>query len=106
MTTLAGLKIRTFRESQNPRLTRDQFAERYGGSAVPKASTIEGWENEGKRPSDSSVVNAIALAGIASHADWYRPALCPRCERRSDSPEILTCSEQGCPLAHIKAEAA
>ena len=64
MTTLAGMKIRRFREERV--LTRAAFGAWY---STP-GSTVQGWEDEGKRAS-AAIVNQIAANGIAHHADWY-----------------------------------
>ena len=64
MTTLAGSKIRKFREERS--LTRAAFGAWYD----TPGSTVQGWEEEGKRAS-SVIVNQIAANGIATHADWY-----------------------------------
>jgi len=64
MTTLAGAKIRKFREERS--LTRAAFGAWYD----TPGSTVQGWEEEGKRAS-SVIVNQIAANGIASHADWH-----------------------------------
>jgi hypothetical protein len=107
MTTLAGRKIREFREAQNPRITRDQFARAHCGlTAASRMSTVQGWEEEGKRPTDARIVNALARAGICTHAEWYMPAVCPRCELRSDAADVAGCARAGCPLAHSREEAA
>jgi 3-deoxy-7-phosphoheptulonate synthase len=64
MTTLAGTKIKRFRESRT--LTRAAFGAWYDAPG----STVQGWEEDGKRASQP-VVNQIAANGIATHADWY-----------------------------------
>ena len=64
MTTLAGTKIKRFRESRS--LTRAAFGAWYDAPG----STVQGWEEDGKRASQP-VVNQIAANGIATHADWY-----------------------------------
>ena len=64
MTTLAGSKIRRFREERS--LTRAAFGAWYD----TPGSTVQGWEEEGKR-ANAKVVNQIAANGIAHHADWY-----------------------------------
>src|SRR6187549_2619306 len=64
MTTLAGSKIRKFREERT--LSRAAFGAWFG----TPGSTIQGWEDEGKRAS-AAVVNQIAAHGIAHHQDWY-----------------------------------
>ena len=63
-TTLAGSKIRRFREERS--LTRAAFGAWYETAG----STVQGWEEDGKRAS-AKVVNQIAANGIAHHADWY-----------------------------------
>jgi len=63
-TTLAGSKIRRFREDRS--LTRAAFGAWY----ETPGSTVQGWEENGKRAS-AKVVNQIAANGIAHHADWY-----------------------------------
>jgi 3-deoxy-7-phosphoheptulonate synthase len=64
MTTLAGNKIRRFREERS--LSRAAFGAWYD----TPGSTVQGWEDEGKR-ANAQVVNQIAANGIAHHADWY-----------------------------------
>jgi 3-deoxy-7-phosphoheptulonate synthase len=64
MTTLAGTKIRRFREERS--LTRAAFGAWYD----TPGSTVQGWEEEGKRAS-AKTLNQIAANGIAHHADWY-----------------------------------
>lgn len=64
MTTLAGSKIRRFREERA--LTRAAF----GAWFDTPGSTVQGWEEDGKR-ANPKVVNQIAANGIAHHADWY-----------------------------------
>jgi 3-deoxy-7-phosphoheptulonate synthase len=67
MTTLAGSKIRRFREERG--LTRAAFGAWFG----TPGSTVQGWEKDGKRAS-AKVMNQIASNGIAAHADWNLPA--------------------------------
>lgn len=64
MTTLAGSKIRRFREDRS--LSRAAF----GAWFDTPGSTVQGWEEEGKRASPA-VLNQIAANGIAHHQDWY-----------------------------------
>ena len=64
MMTLAGSKIRRFREERS--LSRSAF----GAWFDTPGSTVQGWEEDGKRAS-AAVVNQIAANGIANHADWY-----------------------------------
>ncbi|WP_066794937.1 class II 3-deoxy-7-phosphoheptulonate synthase [Sphingomonas soli] len=64
MTTLAGIKIRRFREERA--LSRAAFGAWYD----TPGSTVQGWEEDGKR-ANAQVVNQIAANGIAHHADWY-----------------------------------
>ena len=64
MTTLAGIKIKRFREERT--LSRAAFGAWYGAPG----STVQGWEEDGKR-AGSQIVNQIAANGIATHADWY-----------------------------------
>ena len=64
MSTLAGSKIRRFREERA--LSRAAF----GAWFNTPGSTVQGWEEEGKRAS-SAVANQIAANGIAHHADWH-----------------------------------
>ena len=95
MTTLAGSKIRRYREAQTPRLTRTAFGERFGAGH----STVQGWEEEGKIPRDAATLRRLALTGICSLEDWYRPVLCPRCELAGDDPRLELCRIAGCPMA-------
>jgi len=64
MTTLAGSKIRRFREDRG--LTRAAFGAWYDSPG----STVQGWEEDGKR-AHPKVVNQIAANGIADHSDWF-----------------------------------
>lgn len=64
MTTLAGQKIRRFREQRN--ISRSAFGAWYGAPG----STVQGWEEDGKRAA-APIVNQIAANGIAHHADWF-----------------------------------
>ena len=64
MTTLAGSKIRRFREERA--LSRAAF----GAWFDTPGSTVQGWEEDGKRASPG-VLNQIAANGIAHHQDWY-----------------------------------
>jgi 3-deoxy-7-phosphoheptulonate synthase len=63
MTTLAGNKIRKFREERG--LSRAAFGAWFGAAG----STVQGWEEDGKR-ANAKVANQIAANGIAAHADW------------------------------------
>jgi 3-deoxy-7-phosphoheptulonate synthase len=63
-TTLAGSKIRRFREERG--ISRAAFGAWYGAPG----STVQGWEEDGKRAA-APVVNQIAANGIAHHADWF-----------------------------------
>ena len=64
MTTLAGSKIRQYREERT--LTRAAF----GAWFDTPGSTVQGWETDGKR-ANTKVMNQIAAMGIAEHADWH-----------------------------------
>ena len=64
MTTLAGSKIRRFREDRA--LSRAAFGVWYDAPG----STVQGWEEDGKR-ANPKIVNQIAANGIAGHADWF-----------------------------------
>jgi 3-deoxy-7-phosphoheptulonate synthase len=66
MTTLAGQKIRAFRNDRH--LTREEFG-KWLGAPGP---TVQGWER-GKRAAPE-VVNQLAAIGVADHADWSLPA--------------------------------
>jgi 3-deoxy-7-phosphoheptulonate synthase len=96
MTTLAGRKIRQFREGRQPKMGRPAFAERIG----VKAGTVQGWEEEGKRPDKAEVVNRLAAEGIATHADWFVKAECSECALPSDDDAVAACGRADCPLAH------
>lgn len=93
MTTLAGDKIRKYRESRT--LTRAAF----GGLVGVPGSTIQGWEEEEKRPAQPGIVNHLAVHGIADHADWYLPATCPRCALHAEDQDVRSCTAADCPLA-------
>lgn len=101
MTTMAGRKLRTYREAQTPRMTRRAFAAWLARVSARKvsATAVQGWEEEGKRPEHAPIVNMLAAAGVVDHADWYRPALCTCCERPSDDPVVAECTRHQCPLA-------
>jgi hypothetical protein len=71
-----------------------------------KAGTVQGWEEEGKRPDNAQVVNRLAAEGIATHADWFVRAECPECELPSDAEAVAACEREDCPLAHRFAGAA
>lgn len=64
MTTLAGIKIKRFREARG--ISRAAFGTWYGAPG----STVQGWEEDGKRAA-APIVNQIAANGIAHHADWF-----------------------------------
>ncbi|MFD1034129.1 hypothetical protein ACFQ15_05640 [Sphingomonas hankookensis] len=55
-------------------MSRAAFATMVGGRS---ASTVEGWEDAGKRPRDPSIVTRIADLEIARAEDWYAPAPAP-----------------------------
>ena len=94
MTTLAGAKIKRHRLSFTPKLGRPRFALAHG--VLP--TTVQGWEEEGKRPESAAVVNRLAAQGIAQHADWYLPAVCVRCGLESDNAAVSRCAVADCPL--------
>lgn len=100
MTTLAGRKIRRYREAQTPKLSRQMFGDRFD----TPFSTVQGWEEGGKVPRDPGMMRRICASGIVEHADWFTPAECPRCERPADSQEA--CGAQDCPLAVHNSKAA
>lgn len=74
-------------------MTRAAFGALFGVSG----STVQGWEEEGKI-AVPPVLNAIARAGVATHADWYTPQTCPRCDMPADDAASV-CAEKECPLA-------
>lgn len=90
-TTLAGTKIRRFRETHS--LSLDAFGERFG---VPKP-TVAGWETEGKRARQKAA-NRLAEAGVVEHADWFQPGQCLRCSEAVDSKAVAVCNTVDCPL--------
>ncbi|QNQ09279.1 hypothetical protein [Sphingomonas alpina] len=94
MTTLAGNKIRRYREAHSPKIGRPAFAAEIGASA----GTLQGWEEEGKRPESADIVNELARRGIADHADWFRPARCPRCELHAEDESVEACAKAHCPM--------
>lgn len=98
MTTLAGLKIKRFRFAQSPKLSREAFGARFGAAY----GTVQGWEEEGKVPRRDTM-NALTAAGVVDHADWYRPALCGRCDRAVDDLTTRDCTRSDCPLAERRA---
>lgn len=67
MTTLAGAKIKKFREDRT--LSRAAV----GAWFDTPGSTVQGWEENGKR-ANAKIANQIAAMGIAHHADWNVPA--------------------------------
>lgn len=91
MKTLAGTKIRHFRETQG--LSLDAFGQRFG---VPKP-TVAGWETEGKR-ARARLANKLAEAGVANHADWYEPGACLRCSAEVGSEAAEACTVEACTL--------
>jgi transcriptional regulator with XRE-family HTH domain len=95
MTTLAGRKIRRYREAQTPKITRHRLADRFGVSF----STVQGWEEDGKVPKPPTM-NKVVASGIVQHADWYKPAECARCGRAAD--QIEDCKRASCPLAVLQ----
>ncbi|GGO97688.1 class II 3-deoxy-7-phosphoheptulonate synthase [Stakelama pacifica] len=86
MTTLAGSKIRRFREERS--ITRSAF----GAWFDTPGSTVQGWEEHGKRAA-AKVVNQIAANGIAHHADWYVELPDAQPERAQWSPESWKSAE-------------
>ena len=80
MTTLAGQKIRRFREERG--LTRAAFGAWYN----TPGSTVQGWEEDGKR-ANAQIVNLIAGNGIAHHADWYVTVTPANNDDRAWSPD-------------------
>lgn len=94
MTTLAGRKIRRYREAQTPKLTRHEFGERVG---VP-FSTVQGWEEDGKIPRTATLARLVAT-GVVAHADFFAPADCSCCGMATDAAEVAHCRRDGCPLA-------
>lgn len=97
MTTLAAIKIRRHRLSQDPKLTQEAFGARYG---VAK-HTVAGWETEGKR-ARPHVANRLARDGIVQHADWYAVGLCTACDAEGDSEAASACERRACPLRALK----
>ncbi|RYD92614.1 MAG: 3-deoxy-7-phosphoheptulonate synthase class II, partial [Sphingomonadales bacterium] len=83
MTTLAGIKIRRFREERS--LSRAAFGAWYD----TPGSTVQGWEEDGKR-ANAQVVNLIAANGIAHHADWYVSAPNPAGSSAQWTPDSWT----------------
>ncbi|RYD97105.1 MAG: 3-deoxy-7-phosphoheptulonate synthase class II, partial [Sphingomonadales bacterium] len=83
MTTLAGTKIRRFREERA--LSRAAFGAWYD----TPGSTVQGWEEDGKR-ANAQVVNQIAANGIAHHADWYVSAPSPAGSSAKWTPDSWT----------------
>ncbi len=98
MTTLAGLKIKRHRLTQTPKESREAFGARFGVAI----GTVQGWEEEGKVPRRETI-NAITAAGFADYGDWYRPALCARCELAADDPAVASCIRSDCILAERRA---
>src|SRR3954462_7395038 len=83
MSTLAGTKIRRFREERS--LSRAAFGAWYD----TPGSTVQGWEEDGKR-ANAQVVNQIAANGIAHHADWYVAARAPESSATKWAPDSWT----------------
>jgi hypothetical protein len=94
MTTLAGNKIKRHRLRFTPKIGRPAFAAELGATA----GALQGWEDEGKRPDSAQIVNELARRGIADHADWYLPAVCPRCELHAEDDGAFACMKTDCPL--------
>lgn len=69
MTTLAGRKIRRYREDRSPKMSRTAFGRPFGAPF----STVRGWEEDGRVPRPATL-QAIVAAGIVDHADWFTPA--------------------------------
>ncbi|WP_066480908.1 MULTISPECIES: class II 3-deoxy-7-phosphoheptulonate synthase [unclassified Sphingomonas] len=86
MTTLAGIKIRRFREERG--ISRAAFGAWYGAPG----STVQGWEEDGKRAS-AAAVNQIAGNGIAHHADWFVTARISENDMSSWTPSSWTAAE-------------
>jgi len=92
MTTLAGIKIRTYRDDQA--LTRAELGLMVG--VAPE--TVAGWEVHGKRARPEAA-ERLVKRGIVEFADWYRPAMCGRCERSVADPAVACCTAPNCMLA-------
>ncbi|MCH4892615.1 MULTISPECIES: class II 3-deoxy-7-phosphoheptulonate synthase [unclassified Sphingomonas] len=86
MTTLAGIKIRRFREERG--ISRAAFGAWYGAPG----STVQGWEEDGKRAS-AAAVNQIAANGIAHHADWFVTARISENDMSSWTPGSWTAAD-------------
>lgn len=91
MTTLAGIKIRSYRDDQA--LTRADFGTLVG--VAPE--TVAGWEVHGKRARPEAAARLVRR-GIVEFGDWYQPGMCGRCERRADDPAVLRCTAVDCML--------
>ena len=70
---LAGLKIRQWREAQDPPLSAEEFGVRYGLPSAWPSRTVYGWEAKGKI-ARASVQKRLAELGICQPADWIEPA--------------------------------
>lgn len=92
MTSLAGRKIRRYREAQSPKETRVTFGERFGVSF----STVQGWEEDGKVPKHETMAKLLAT-GIVTYADWFARPQCPRCQLPFQ--HTVDCGAADCPLA-------
>lgn len=77
---LAGLKIRRWREAQNPPLSAEEFGARYGEPRGWPSRTVYGWEAKGKI-ARASVQKRLAALGICEPADWLEPADAVRAEK-------------------------
>ena len=65
----AGEKIRTWRESQDPPLTAEEFGEKYGEPDPWPSRTVYGWETKGRIPR-ASIQRRLAELGICEPGDW------------------------------------
>lgn len=70
-TTLAGAKIRRWREAQG--LSAEALGERIDPERIIPAQTVYNWETRGKvaRP---RLQKLLADKGVCSAADWLEPA--------------------------------
>lgn len=91
MTTMAGIKIRSYRDDQA--LTRAEFGALVG--VAPE--TVAGWEVHGKRARPEAA-ERLMKRRIVEFADWYQPGMCGRCKRRADDPLVSRCTAVDCLL--------
>ncbi|WP_394727287.1 NAD(+) synthase [Altererythrobacter sp. GH1-8] len=69
---LAGHKIRTWREAQDPPLSAEEFGAQYGYPNAWPSRTVYGWEAKGK-VARAPVQQRLSNLGICEPKDWVTP---------------------------------